>query len=167
MAKNLISDLILALLGQIRATNFFSSSKIWFRQSLDIIVSYHHVQYQKKPVIQSWENLVTDGRTNGRTDGQTDRPTDQLMSESDFRVRCPTNVDRPTSIAEFEQVSVIWEAHIFKVTFRKTVSHFSKRLEKFFFSIFEQTLKVHWCRFENLLVSLCSHKNNTLKILQS
>ena len=53
MAKNLISDLILALLGQIRATNFFSSSKIWFRQSLDIIVSYHHVQYQKKPMIQS------------------------------------------------------------------------------------------------------------------
>ena len=167
MAKNLISDLILALLGQIRATNFFSSSKIWFRQSLDIIVSYHHVQYQKKPMIQSWENLVTDGRTNGRTDGQTDQQTNwwaRVISE--YVVRLTSSV-LPTSIAEFEQVSVIWEAHIFKVTFRKTVSHFSKRLEKFFFSIFEQTLKVHWCRFENLLVSLYSHKNNTLKILQS
>ena len=38
-------------------------SKIWLRQSLDIMVSYHHLQYQKKLVIQSWENLVTDGRT--------------------------------------------------------------------------------------------------------
>ena len=41
--------------------NFFS--KIWLRQSLDIMVSYHHVQYQKKLMIQSWENLVTDGQT--------------------------------------------------------------------------------------------------------
>ena len=31
--------------------NFFS--KIWLRQSLDIMVSYHHVQYQKKLMIQS------------------------------------------------------------------------------------------------------------------
>ena len=28
-------------------------SKIWLRQSLDIMVSYHHVQYQKKLIIQS------------------------------------------------------------------------------------------------------------------
>ena len=26
-------------------------SKIWLRQSLDIMVSYHHVQYQKKLMI--------------------------------------------------------------------------------------------------------------------
>ena len=45
-------------------------SKIWRRQSLDIMVSYHHVQYQKKLMIQSWENLVTDGRTYRRTDGR-------------------------------------------------------------------------------------------------
>ena len=32
---------------------FFFSSKIWLRQSLDIMVSYHHVQYQKKLMIQS------------------------------------------------------------------------------------------------------------------
>ena len=31
--------------------NFFS--KIWFRQSLDIMVSYHRVQYTKKLMIQS------------------------------------------------------------------------------------------------------------------
>ena len=29
------------------------SSKIWLRQSLDIMVSYHHVQYQKTLIIQS------------------------------------------------------------------------------------------------------------------
>ena len=27
-------------------------SKIWLHQTLDIIVSYHHVQYQKKLTIQ-------------------------------------------------------------------------------------------------------------------
>ena len=34
------------------------------------MVSYHYVQYQKKLMIQSWENLVTDERTDGRTDRQ-------------------------------------------------------------------------------------------------
>ena len=28
-------------------------SKIWLHQSLDIMVSYHHVQYQEKLMIQS------------------------------------------------------------------------------------------------------------------
>ena len=32
---------------------FYFFSKIWLRQSLDIMVSYHHVQYQKKLMIQS------------------------------------------------------------------------------------------------------------------
>ena len=53
--------LMLAHLPEIRATKFFFS-KIWLCQSLDIMVIYHHVQYQKKLLIQSWENLVTDGR---------------------------------------------------------------------------------------------------------
>ena len=44
-------------------------SKTWLCQSLDIMVSYHHVQYQIKKMIQSWENLVTDGQTDGRMDG--------------------------------------------------------------------------------------------------
>ena len=38
------------------------SPKIWLRQSPDIMVSHDHVQYQKKLMIQSWENLVTDRR---------------------------------------------------------------------------------------------------------
>ena len=42
---------------------FFFFFKIWFCQSLDIMVSYHHVKYQKKIMIQSRENLVTAGRT--------------------------------------------------------------------------------------------------------
>ena len=35
-------------------------SKIWLPQPLDIVVSNDHVQYQKKLMIQSSENLVTD-----------------------------------------------------------------------------------------------------------
>ena len=41
--------------------------KIGLRQSLDIMVSYHHIQYQKNLMTQSWENLVTDGRTDRQT----------------------------------------------------------------------------------------------------
>ena len=58
-------------------------SKIWFRQSLDIMLSYPHVQYQKKLMIQFWESLVKDRRTDGQRDG------------NDFIGRCPTNVERP------------------------------------------------------------------------
>ena len=36
---------------QIRASLFFL--KIWLCQSVDIIVSYHHIQYQKKQLIQN------------------------------------------------------------------------------------------------------------------
>ena len=43
MAKKLVLGPILAHLAQIRAANFFFFffSKIWLRQSLDIMVSYH------------------------------------------------------------------------------------------------------------------------------
>ena len=51
----------------------------WLRQSLDIMVSYHHVQYQENLMIQSSENLVTDGQT----------------GESDFIGRCRTNFEQP------------------------------------------------------------------------
>ena len=40
-----------AYLAEIRAAIFFL--KIWLFQTLDIMVSYHHVQYQKKQMIQS------------------------------------------------------------------------------------------------------------------
>ena len=48
---------------------------------VDIMVSYHHVQYQKKIMIQILRKL-SDGRTDGRT-------------ESDFKGLCPTYVERP------------------------------------------------------------------------
>ena len=55
MAKNLVSGLILAHLTQIWAANFFFFFflEIWLGQSLDIMFSYHHVQYQKKLTLQS------------------------------------------------------------------------------------------------------------------
>ena len=45
-------------------------------QSLDIMISYHHVQYQKKLMIQSWEKLVTEGQRHKQADKQTVRQTD-------------------------------------------------------------------------------------------
>ena len=51
MAKNLVSGPILAYLVQSRAA----------------VVSYYHVQYQEKLMIQSWENIVTDGQTDRGT----------------------------------------------------------------------------------------------------
>ena len=65
-----------------------------------ILVSYRHVQYQKKLMIQAWENVVTDEGTNEQTDEgtdeQTDERTDEQTDESDLTGRCPTNVERPT-----------------------------------------------------------------------
>ena len=52
MAKNLVLGLISAHLAENRAAKFFLP-KIWLRQSVDVIVSYRHVQYQKKLMIQS------------------------------------------------------------------------------------------------------------------
>ena len=78
MAKKLVLGLILAHLAQIwAAKNFFS--KIWLLQSLDVMVSYHHVKYQKKLMTQSWGNLVTDGQ----------------MDKNDFIGRCRSNVEGP------------------------------------------------------------------------
>ena len=59
------------------------------------MVSYHHVQYQKRQIIQSWENLLTDGWTDRRTEGQ--------KNESDFIGRCPTNVERLKVIEKREK----------------------------------------------------------------
>ena len=72
-------------------------SKIWLRQSLDIMVSYHHVQCHKNLMIQPWENLVMDrqpdgqtnkwigGQTNGWMDRQTDRRTDKRIDQQTNR----------------------------------------------------------------------------------
>ena len=67
--------------------NFFS--KTWHFQSLNIMDSYDHVQYQRKtndPIMKK----VSDRRTDGRTDRQTD--------ESYLIGRCPTNFERPIVI---------------------------------------------------------------------
>ena len=85
MTKNLVSGLIFAHFSQIRAAILFLKNLA--SSSLDIMVSYHHVHYQKKLMIQCWENLVTDKRTDRQ---QTD--------ESDFIGRYPTNVERPKSV---------------------------------------------------------------------
>ena len=69
----------------------FFFTKIWLHQSLDIMVSYHHVQYQKKLMIQSWESLVADRWLDGQMDWEMDRQTDK----SDFIGCCPTNVEHP------------------------------------------------------------------------
>ena len=60
------------------------------------MVSYHHVQHQKKIMIQFWENLVMDGRT----DRRTDELTDWLMDESDFIGCCSTYVEHPKWISK-------------------------------------------------------------------
>ena len=52
MAKNLIFEPTLGPLGPSSGRQFFFFfSKISFSQSLDIMVSYHHVLYQKKIMI--------------------------------------------------------------------------------------------------------------------
>ena len=82
MAKNLVLGRFWLIRPKFGPPIFFS--KIWVRQSLDIMVSYHHVQYQKKLKIQSWEILAIDWQTDGQTE------------ESDFIGRCSTNIERPT-----------------------------------------------------------------------
>ena len=61
--------------AQIRDANFsfFKKKKMRLRHSLDIVVIYRHVQYQKKLMIQSWENLVGDGQTGRRKYGASKR----------------------------------------------------------------------------------------------
>ena len=51
----------------------FFFKKLWLCQSLHIIVSYHYAQYQRKLMIRSSKNLVTDGRTDRSTDIETNR----------------------------------------------------------------------------------------------
>ena len=66
MTKNLVSGLILAHLAQVRAAIFFffffknlasSFGLVFFFKKLYIMVSYHHVKYQQKLMIQSWKQL--------------------------------------------------------------------------------------------------------------
>ena len=74
--------------NQIRATKFF------FKNLVLSVTTYHgqlsSCIISKKLMIQSWENLLTDGQSDGRTNGQT--------NESAFTGRCPTNVERPITL---------------------------------------------------------------------
>ena len=57
----------------------FFFSKVWLHQSLDIMVSYHHVQYQKKLI----DSILSDGRTGRQRD------------KSDFIGYCQKNTEHP------------------------------------------------------------------------
>ena len=52
----------------------FFFSRIWLRLSLDIMVSYHHVQQKKTNdlILRQLSDGRTDGRTDTRTDGQAE-----------------------------------------------------------------------------------------------
>ena len=69
-----------------------SGCKFFFKY-LALSVTRYHGQLswstisESNLMMQSWENLVTDGRTDGQADKQ--------MDESDFRGRSPTNIERP------------------------------------------------------------------------
>ena len=55
----------LGSLGQNSGRDYFFFTKIWLRWSLDIMISYDHVQYQKEtddPILRK----LSDGRTDGQ-----------------------------------------------------------------------------------------------------
>ena len=84
-------------LGQLGGhENFYS--KMWLRQSLDIMVSYHYVQYQKKtndPILRK----LSDGQTYEQTDGRTDgRKNIRMDRQTGSRTRVISlDTDRLTS----------------------------------------------------------------------
>ena len=90
MAKNLVLGLILAHLAQTHAAkNFFSKNLL--HQSLDVMVSYHHVKYQKKTILRK----LSDGWT---TYGQMDRPQ---INKGDFIGCCLTSKVQHKATNEF------------------------------------------------------------------
>ena len=70
MVKNLILG-IRPIGPKIKPQIVFSN--IWRHQSLDIMFSYHHLQYQ----IQSYNDPILRKLSHGRMDRQTDRETDR------------------------------------------------------------------------------------------
>ena len=77
-------------------------------QSLDMMVSYYHVQYQKKLMIQSWENVGMDRRTDRRTDRRIDgwvwyqrNPNSRKWRKTSFWAWCNQNLSKNTA-------SLVW-----------------------------------------------------------
>ena len=70
MVKNLILG-IRPIGPKIKPQIVFSN--IWRHQSLDIMFSYHHLQYQT----QSYNDPILRKLSHGRMDRQTDRETDR------------------------------------------------------------------------------------------
>ena len=63
------------------------------------MISYHHVQYQKKVINQSCEDLVlSDRETDKQTDGCTGTQTDGQMDKSDFIGPYLTKVEHPKAL---------------------------------------------------------------------
>ena len=65
--------------------------KIWLRQSLDIMVSYHHGQLSSCTISEKTDDPILRKLSDVGTDRQTEGQTD----ESDSIGRRPTNVERP------------------------------------------------------------------------
>ena len=81
----------------------FFFSKIWLCQSLDIMVSYHHIQYQKKTNDQILRKL-SDGWTNRRMDRRTDRRTRLIPQDA---VRLLLNVQNIPHVIFYQLIIII------------------------------------------------------------
>ena len=75
----------------------FGVANFFYKNPASSVTRYHgqlsSCTISVKTNDQSWENLVTDGRTHRRTDRQTD--------ENDFIGHCPTKVERPINQKKF------------------------------------------------------------------
>ena len=92
MVKNLILG-IRPIGPKIKPQIVFSN--IWSHQSLDIMFSYHHLQYQTQSYNDPILRKLSHGRMDRQTDRQRDRQTDCETDRSDFTGCCATNAEHP------------------------------------------------------------------------
>ena len=81
--KKLVLGLILPIWPKFRVP--FFPQKIWLCHSLDVRVSYHHVQYQEK----NNDPILRKRSDKGQTDRQTDQQAGEQTDKSDFIRCCP------------------------------------------------------------------------------
>ena len=104
--------------------------------SLDIIVSYHHVQYQRKLMIQSLEHLVMGRWTYGRTDSHLmDR---HLSIRNIFGKSKTVFFLRKSKLVQLSIVifcvSLFWMLYIsWEASYEITLVNLSVRLDRFDF----------------------------------